>query len=202
MRIAAIAIPALVVVVLLGSQLLVPTIAERQLASRLTENGGEADVAVSAFPTLRLLFDDGARFEIRASGLDLELDGRLEAFDRLDGFGEVAIAIDELTAGPFALESFTLTRAAPAPYRLTSRGRASPAGVVDLGADRLGIPGGALLGGLAGQALGRAPIPFTLDMQLASDNGEITVVSGGGTVAGVPAGPLAQLLAGAIVARL
>lgn len=199
--------PAVILIVVLvlalaGSQLLIPSLAGRQVADRLTERGGEATVAVSAFPALRLLFDDGARLEIDARRLHLELDGGLEAFDRLDGFGRVAIAIDDFAAGPFALGAFTLDRRGAAPYRLTARGVAAPADVVDFGADRLDLPGGALLGGLAGQALGRTPVPFTLDMELSSEDGRVAVRSGGGTVAGIPTGPLAQLIAGAIVARL
>jgi hypothetical protein len=202
MRVALIAIAGVLLVVLAGGQLALPGIAERQVASRLTEGGGEARVSMSAFPAARLLFNDGARLEVRASDLDLGLTERTEVFDRLDGFGEVDVAIDDFSSGPFALDRFRLTRSGSAPYRLTARGDAVPADVVAYGVGRLGLPGGGLLGGLTGQALGSAPVPFTLDMELASDDGRILVVGGGGTVAGVPAGPLARLLTAAIVVRL
>ncbi len=39
-------------------------------------------------------------------------------------------------------------------------------------------------------------------MEMESDDGGIRVVSGSGTVAGYPTGPLAQLITAAIVARL
>ena len=39
-------------------------------------------------------------------------------------------------------------------------------------------------------------------MELTSDDGRVRVVSGGGTVAGVPTGPLAELLTSAIVVQL
>ena len=39
-------------------------------------------------------------------------------------------------------------------------------------------------------------------MQLTSDDGRVLVTSGDGTVGGLPAGPLAELLTAAIVVRL
>jgi hypothetical protein len=39
-------------------------------------------------------------------------------------------------------------------------------------------------------------------MQLTSDGGRIQVLSGGGTLAGFPTGPLAELLTSAIVVQL
>lgn len=202
MRIALIALLGVVVVAAVATQLILPGVAERQTENRLTANGGFADVSVSAFPALRLLFNDGSRLEVEGTGLHIEIDGRTEVFDRLDGFETVDVTIDEFTTGPFAIESFTLTRESPAPYRLRSRGSASPAQVVDYGLDRLGLPGGALLGGLAASAVGNRALPFSLDMELESSDGEISVVSGGGSVAGIPAGPLAQVITAAIVQRL
>lgn len=203
MRVIVVAAVALLLVVIGASQLALPGIVERQTANRLTERGGEASVSVSAFPAARLLFGDGSRFEVQASGLDLELDvEETEVFDRLDGFDEVDVAIDDSSTGPFALESFSLTRSGRAPYRLTSRGDAVPADVVEFGAGRLGVPEGGLLGDLTGLALGSTPVPFALDMEVASEDGRIVVVSGAGTVAGLPTGPLARLLTAAIVVRL
>ena len=45
-------------------------------------------------------------------------------------------------------------------------------------------------------------LPIDLDMQLTSDDGRVQVVSGGGNVAGLPTGPLAELLTNAIVVQL
>ena len=198
----AIAAIAVVVALLVASQLLLPGIAERDVENRLTEGGGEADVSVSAFPAARLLFDDGSRFEVRASELQLDLSERLEVFDRLDGFGEVDVLIDDFVAGPLEISSFTLTRAGDDPYHLTSVGMASPAELVDLGADQLGLPGGDVLGGLTGITLGEAPVPIELDMQLVSEGDGIEVAEGDSTVAGVPTGPLGELIAASIVSRL
>jgi hypothetical protein len=41
-----------------------------------------------------------------------------------------------------------------------------------------------------------------MDMELESDGGRVRVVSGGATVAGVPTGPLAELITSMIVVRL
>jgi hypothetical protein len=198
----AIALITAVVLILVASQLLVPGIAERQTEDRLTAGGGSASVSLSAFPALRLLFDDGSRFEARGSGLDIELDQRVDVLDRLDGFSEVDVLIDDLVAGPLDVARFQLTRDGSDPYHLLSSAQASPAALVDLGADALGLPGGDLFGGLAGQALGDAPVPIELDMDLVSSDEGIEVTSGGSTVAGIPTGPIGELITSAIVARL
>jgi hypothetical protein len=198
----AIFLTAAVVVILVASQLLVPGIAERQTEDRLEAGGGTASVSLSAFPALRLLFDDGSRFEARARGLDLDLNQRVDVLDRLDGFSEVDVLIDDLIAGPLEVSSFQLTRDGSDPYHLVSSAQASPAALVDLGADALGLPGGDLFGGLAGQALGDAPVPIELDMDLVSSEDGIEVTSGGSTVAGIPTGPIGELITSAIVARL
>jgi hypothetical protein len=198
----AIALIAAILVVLVAGQLLVPGIAERDVEDRLTEGGGTASVSLSAFPAVRLLFDDGSRFEARGHDLDLDLDQRVDALERLDGFTEVDVLIDDLVAGPLEVSTFQLTRDGSEPYRLVSSAQASPAALVDLGADALGIPGGALFGGIAGQALGDAPLPIELDMELVSGDDGVEVTSGAGTVAGIPTGPIGELITAAIVSRL
>jgi hypothetical protein len=198
----AIAVIAAVVVVLVGSQLLIPPIAERQTEDRLTAGGGDASVSLSGFPALRLLFDDGSRFEARGSGLDLDLNQRVGVLDRLDGFSEVDVLIDDLVAGPLEVSSFQLSREGSDPYHLVSSGSASPAALVDLGADVLGLPGGDLFGGLAGRALGDGAVPIELDMELVPSHDGIDVTSGGSTVAGIPTGPIGELITSAIVSRL
>jgi hypothetical protein len=55
---------------------------------------------------------------------------------------------------------------------------------------------------LTRQAVGNRPIPIDLRMALRSDGGRAVVVSGGGTVAGIPTGPLAELITAAISVRL
>jgi hypothetical protein len=191
-----------VLFVLVASQLLLPSFAERRVEDRLLEGGGSAEVTLGAVPALRLLFSDGERFEIDAEGLDLDLDERIEVFDRLDGFNIVGITIDDSRAGPFELEHFSLTRDAPAPYSMTSSGHTTAAALADFGADSLGLPGGPLAGMALGTLFGSGAIPIELDVRLASEGGEVEVVEGDATVAGIPAGPVADIITSAIVSRL
>ncbi len=186
-----------------AAQILIPSLGERRIESRLTENGGSADVTLGAFPAGRLLFSDGERFEVTAHDLDLDLDRREQVFDHLDGFTIVDVSIADSKAGPFDLADFELQRDGEGPYTLTTTARTSPSALVDYGVEGLQLPGGDLAS-MALQLFGidtDFEIPLDLDMQLTSDDGRIQVVSGGGTVAGVPTGPLAELLTTAIVVQ-
>ena len=193
-----------IVFLLVAGQILIPSIGERKVEDRLTEGGGTADVTLGAFPAARLLFGDGERFEVEARDLDLGLGHDERVFDRLDGFSIVDVSISNSTAGPFELTDFELNRNGEGPYTLTTDATTTPTALVDYGVEGLDLPGG----GLADLALGffgidtNVVVPVKLDMQLTSENGRIQVVSGGGTVAGVPTGSLAELLTAAIVVKL
>ncbi len=187
------------------SQLLLPRYVERRTAERLTEGGGAAEVSVSAFPALRLLRTDGDRIQVRSERLTIDLGDREPVLERLDGFDEVDVEVRDLRAGPFTGETFSLTRAeGSGTYALRLSATVTARGLSDYAAATLGGGLGALLMGLSGQLLapGGAPIPIQLDAELASRGGRAELVSGGGTVAGVPAGPLAEALAGAVASRL
>jgi hypothetical protein len=190
-------------VLLVASQFVLPPLAADRVENRLTEGGGNANVSLSAFPAVRLLFGDGKRIEVRGSALDLDLDGRINVFDKLDGFDDVDLRLDDFRAGPFQMRAFELVRdGSEATYHLISRGRTTAAAVAAYGATRLGLLGGSLLGAVAAQLTGNRPFPIDLDMQLRSEDGRVVVVSGGGTIAGLPAAPLAQLITSAIVVEL
>jgi hypothetical protein len=196
---------ALVLLVLFGaSQVLIPLVVEHRIESRLTDGGGGADVSVSAFPAARLLFGDGARISVTGSGLSLPISqpgGNV--FDRLDGFDRVDVSLADLRAGPFTVSAFNLHRSGSSGrYHLVASARTTPGDLTEYGASRLGVPGQPLLRFFAGQTLGNRPIPVHADMDLTSDGGRVVVVSGGGTVAGYPTGPLAELITSAIVLRL
>lgn len=197
-------IAALVLIVLAGvSQFVIPPLAEKGIEDRLTDGGGAAEVSLEAFPAARLLFGDGERIAVSGSGLDLDLEQEADVFESLDGFDRVDVSLTDFRAGPFAVASFDLARPAPsAPYRLVSSSRAIPADLAEYGASTLGLPGGPLLRSLTGLALGNRPVPVELDMELQSDGGRLVVVSGGSTIAGIPTGPLAQLITAAVVVRL
>jgi hypothetical protein len=197
-------IVALVLVALLGiSQLVIPPIAEDRLADRLTAGGGSADVSMSAFPAVRLLFSDGSRISVTGRDLDLTSESTSgDVFKSLDGYDRVAVRLDHFTAGPFQLASFDLTRSAPdAAYHLVSRGTTTPADLASYGASRAGLPGGPLLSYLGNQVLGQDSIPIRLDMDLESDGGRVVVTGGTGTVVGIPTGPLAELITSVVAVQ-
>lgn len=186
------------------AQLFLTGVGERRIEDRLTENGGAADVTLSATPAARLLLGDGDRIDVRGSDLDLDLETEdPEVLDRLDGFDEVKVDLSDFRAGPFDVLSFEMTRDGDGPYSVRSTSATTAADLVDYGADALGLAGGPLLRFFAGRApLGSRPIPIEVDMKMESDDGRISIVSGSGTVAGYPTGPLAQFITAAIVVRL
>ncbi len=198
-------IVALVLLAVLGiSQLVIPPIVEHRVEDRLTVAGGTADVSMSAFPAARLLFGDGSRITVTGSGLDLTAESEsTEVFSHLDGYDRVGVNLDHFRAGPFRLARFDLTRAAPeAPYHLMTRGQTTPSDLAAYGTSRLGLPGGPLMSYLGDRVLGRSSIPINLDMELESDGGRVVVTSGTGTVAGIPTGPLAELITSAVAVQL
>ena len=184
------------------AQLVLPGYTANRIEDRLTHDGGTASASVDAFPAAQLLFGDGDRLDVSGSGMRLPLDSDQEVFSRLDGFDRVDVSLRRFHAGPFAVASFDLTRDGSGPYHLMSSSTTTPTDLVGYGADELGIPGVGLLQYLAGRAVEDRPIPIHLDMGLESDGGRVRVVSGGGTVAGYPAGPLAELITSAIAVRL
>lgn len=197
---AGLGIVAVVALVLIASQIVIPRVAASDVEDRLTAGGGSAKVSVGAFPALRLLFGEGDRIEVAASNLDLDLSGkrREHPLEQLDGFDDVDIAVDDLAVGPATLDRLTLTRDGSDGYRLRAAGDTSPADLVAFGAERLGILGGPL----AQIAFGGQRIAIDFDMELVENDGRAEVVSGSGTVAGIPTGPLGQLITEAVIARL
>jgi hypothetical protein len=190
-------------VIIVAAQIIVPGIGEGEIEDRLTENGGAATVELSAMPAVRLLWGDGDSIDVHGSDLDLDLSENPEVFDRLDGFGKVDVSLSDFRAGPFDVTSFALARDGDGPYAVRSVSSTTTAELVEFGAESLGLPGSGLLGSLAGGApLGNREVPIHVDMEMESDDGRVRVVSGGGTVAGFPTGPLAELITAAIVVRL
>ncbi len=194
----------IVVFVLVMSQLLLPELGERRVESRLTEGGGNAEVTLGAVPAMRLLFSDGERFEVTASELVLDPDHSERVFDDLDGFAKVDVSITDSTAGPFELERFELSRDGKGPYRLVASGEASTTALADFGLESVEVPGESLLDAILDPFLAdtETVVPVDLEMELSSEDGRVRVVSGDGTVAGFPTGPVAELITAAIVVRL
>ena len=200
----ALIVAAALVLFLVAAQLFLPGIGEGAIEDRLTEHGGVAEVSLSAVPAARLLWGDGDELSIDASGLDLELTDDVEVFENIDPFGDVEIAITDSTAGPVKLDSFFLTRSGDGPYELRSSGTGSAAELASYGVESADLPGAGLVGALLElTGVGGADLPVELDLSFVSDpDGRVRVIDGGGTVAGVPTGPLAELITAAIVVQL
>ena len=180
----------------LASQLALPPLLEGRVESRLEREGGRAEVKLSAFPAVRLLFADGKSLEV--DGRRLELPGEPEGgeLDRVDGFDEVRIALDDTRAGPIAIDQFRLTREeGERDYDFRLAGMANPR---DLGR----ILGGALGELGAGALLGTADVPVSLTATVRSEDGRARAIGVQGSVAGIPAGPLAELALDAVLRRL
>lgn len=198
----------MIVALLVVTQLAIPPLAERMASDRLTENGGNASVEISAVPALGLLFGGGGNITVNANDLDLELpDDDERVMERLDGFDEVEIRIAASQAGPVSLEEVTLTRTGgDAPYFLQGTAVTTPDQLVEFSSEELGLAGLAISQAadlLFGTAIDPdVPIPIELDLGFISDDGRVDVTSGGGSVAGIPTGPLAQIITAAIVVQL
>jgi len=167
---------AILVVLAVVAQFALPHIAADRIANRLTAGGGSADVGMSAFPALRLLFGDGDRISVRGENLTLTpSSNRAGALDRLNGFGHVDVRLTDSTISPLSLRTVELRRDGTTPYSLRATAYSS---------------------------LGALAIPINLDVRLTNDGGRLVVVSGTGSIAGIPTGPLAQLITSAIAIRL
>jgi hypothetical protein len=200
----ALAVAAVVAVLLVAAQLLLPGRVADGIEDRLTEGGGSAEVAVEALPAATLVFGEGDRIEVRGSDLDLDVTEETEVLDRLDGFDEVDVALQGVVAGPLDVDDFVLAREGGDVYRLRTRATTTGTELLEYGAQTFAPLAGPIVGAFSDRApaAARETVPVELDMELASDDGRIEVVSGGGTIAGFDAGPLAEIVTAAVVSRL
>jgi hypothetical protein len=183
-------------VLALASQLALPSLLEGSVQSRLERDGGSADVSLSAFPAVRLLFSDGASLEVEGRGLRLPGEPEGGELDRIDGFSEVRIALDDTQAGPLAIERFRLTREdGERDYELRLAAMANPREVGRILGGALGELG-------AGALLGVVDVPVSLTATVRSEDGRARAIAVQGSVAGIPAGPLAELALDAVLRRL
>lgn len=196
--IAAIAVAAFAV----SFQLLAPRLAARRVETSLLESGGEASVTIRALPAVRLLWREGDRIEVRGRRITVGMSREGGGLSVLDGFDEVDIALSEFTTGPFEVIEFKLTRRGPGTYTMRSEALTSGGALLGYGGEQVGY-GVSLLGTVARQApLGDRQIPIAVEVELASESEGLRIVSGGGTVAGYPAGPIASMIAAAVARRL
>ena len=203
MRRIATVIAAVVVLLAVASQLALPPLVERAARNRLTRDGGTAEVSVSAFPAVRLAFGHGDSLHVDARGIALPAEGGDDGLSGLDKFGEVHVLLRDSGAGPVSITSFRLDRSGDSDhYDARLSGRTSPRDVAAFLGSRAAGSFGALLGELAaGTALpGGSATKVPLELR-ASVNGD-GVYAAGGTVAGIPAGPLIELVLNAALRRL
>ncbi len=194
---------ALLVALAIVSQLALPSIVASRIEDRLTAGGGTATASVSAFPAARLLFGSGDKLTVTGSGLTLPASQESDTLSKLDGFDRVSVSLADFQSGPFAVKRFALTRDGSAPYHLQTDATATGVGLADFGAARLGLPNGPLFRLFEGAIPGaQSRVPIHLNMQVRSEGGRLVVVSGGGTIAGIPTGPLAELITATIAVEL
>lgn len=190
-----------------ATQLLLPGAVEGRIEDRLTSRGGSADVSVEAVPALALLLGGrGDRLEVRGRDIAVGIGaGSGGTLDSLDRFGEVDVRLADLAAGPLDARTVTLERRGrDEPYRLRLDAAVIPAELLRFAGSQLGGPLGGLVGGLAAGAVPLAgqSVPVEIDATLRSDEGEVRLVSGDASVAGLPLGPLAEAVARAVAARI
>lgn len=198
----AVAVAALLWLVPLAGELLLPPYLEQRVEDRLTEGGGSASVSIEALPAVRLLARDGDRLGIEGRDLRLDLveQGR-RAWRDIDGFDEVLVRLTDARAGPFDVSAFDLERGAGSDtYRFAMRATVSTDGLAEYAAGAFG----AQLSDFAG-ALGvptERRVPIDVDLRVKSVDGRPKVVSGKSTVAGFRADLVVEAVAGAIIASL
>lgn len=204
----ALALAALVVAVV-SIEVALPRIASSRIHARLTRNGGTAEVAIVAHPAYRLLRNAGDRLTVSGDGLTIGLAEESSTapagLSALDGFGEVDIELTNFSTGPLEVAAFVMTRSGGGSYAMAATGTTSGRDLLRFGDPwlRTSIPGGGLLGSVAGGApMTDRRISVSIEIELISDAGGLRVGSGGGTIAGYPAGPLATAVAAAVARRL
>ena len=193
------------VALLVASQFVIPPLVSRQVANDLAAHGGHADVHLSAFPALRLLFGHGQKLTIDAKQLSVDLgQNQDDVFKQLDHFSKVDITVTGSRAGPFSIRAFRIVRVASHEYDLGVAGDGTAGDIARYAGDRLAGSFGQALAGLAASSLGAfdRPIPFDSTMRIDTATSPPRALDVTGDVAGLPAGPLAEIVANALLSGL
>jgi hypothetical protein len=205
-RNAIVTVAVILAILALGSQIAIPAYVSSQVEDRLTQNGGTAHVEIQATPAVKLIGGKGDRIEIHASDLRFDLPTESsDVFDHLDGFDEVDAELERVRTGPFEVQRFVLERSeGQEAYRMTMQAQSTPDELTDYAAERLGAPFNGFMGRFATGLLpwDDNPVPVSIDAVVRSEGGRLTVVRATGDVAGLPVGPIAERLAGAVANRL
>jgi hypothetical protein len=197
-----------VIALLALTQIFIPPLASEQVEDRLTDGGGTADVSLTAWPAATLLWGHGRKFEATGKDLEIELQDReKDPLGRLDNFDEVKVRITNLHAGPVAVRTFGLEKGkGDSAYYLRLDATTTPAEMARQAGQQFGGTLGGLLGGLTSSVLGQASgteIPIDVEGQLTRKPGGGVDVDGvTATVAGLPAGPFAEVIVQSVVDQL
>ena len=197
----AVAILALAIVL---AQFLLPPYLDHRVEQRLERGGGTANVDLSALPSERLLFDEGDGIKVRAQGITTQLVSPTQkVFHNLDGFDDVDVRVTNMRTGPFRVQSFDLERRGNEPYQATVNATVTASDLATFAGNALGGEFGSLLGTLGGSVIpfGDTPIPLHVSADIRSDGGRPQTLGVNGTIAGLPASPLIEALAGALGER-
>jgi hypothetical protein len=109
-RLIAIAGVAVVLLVLLLAQLLLPGIAANQLRDRLSKNGKVESVSVSAFPAIELLWHDADKVVVRMARYRSSSGKLSSLLDQAAGVGTLDATATVLTAGLLTVHNATLSK--------------------------------------------------------------------------------------------
>lgn len=191
-------------VLVVAGQLALPAYFEGRVEDRLTKKGGSADVSISAFPAVSLIAGSGKELEAKGEELAFDLDDRREdPFGRLDGFENVDVRLTDTEAGAIRMSEFLLRRdGRGSDYDLRMTATATPRELARELGSVAGGPLGGLVGSLASGALPGTAIPLEVSARVDSENGRPDVTDAQGSVGGLPAGPLAEVVLGTVLDRL
>ena len=205
MRRIAICLGIALVALLVASQFLLPPYLEHRAADRITQHGGSASVDLSAFPAVRLLTGHGRKLTINARGLSVDLTGdQQDVFNQLNKFHDVTVFIADSRAGPLTVKRFAVVSNGNNAYDVAVQGTGSAADIARYAGSRLGGGLGQALAGLAATAIAGfdRQIPFNARMRIDASSGQPVATDVQGQVDGLPAGPLAQVVANALLSGL
>ncbi len=189
-------------------ELALPRIAAGRIRAQLIDGGGEARGRGCGVPRRAAAAGPrGLGSSSTASGLVIGLAaarGAPAGLSALDGFEYVDVELQDFPRGRSRSPRFVLARDGDESYALAMRGSITGAELVRLGEGLLRRPPGR-----RGDRRGRGGLPIvsrevsiSVQIELISEPGGLRVGTGGGTVAGYPAGPIATLIAAAVARRL
>ncbi len=174
-RLIAIAAVAVVLLVLVLGQLLLPGIAADQLRDRLSQNGKVESVSVSAFPAIELLWHDADKVVVRMASYRSSSGKLSSLLDEATGVGTLDATAAVLTAGLLTVHNATLSKRG---NRLTASASVAEADLrsavpflqsvtpVAAGNGRLTLQGTGSIGGFSG----------SIDATVEAQNGRLVLV--------------------------